>query len=230
MEDNQAKALRAILMRARELQALYPEVATLYREGNTCTQIKDYLVGEGVEGRCLDKVIGYIIRGHDGGLGVDSYEGLIPDEKEREEIAHTHHTENGESLTQNGLGIHGRPKDKRIIDARKAGQAAGRVVKERGLGFCGMTREKLAVVSQKGVQRRGDTSWEGSYSELTGKSEEDYLQDCATLRTYIIQSGPNKGRHDCKGLADVLNEHYHGKRKVRTPLAVNIRLGRLLPK
>lgn len=220
MELCQRLRLTQIVRRGKELIRTYPEIAQRFRDGESYSKIARYLEHKGLIDNNLEKVIGYAIRGHPGGLGIKEYDGLIPEE-ERTKIVNIHRLNSGHVLQEEKRGLFGISEEERKRNSRNGGKVGGKISKKNKRGIFAQTPKELKIVSMKGIISRGQTPWEVSYSEETGISEEDYAFELSQFPEYIFQSGPNKGRVMCKKIAEEINRLYGNN---RTPNAVNIKL------
>jgi hypothetical protein len=88
----------------------HPEIAELYRDGMTHPGIAEILDVKGKYDISSDKVaetsIHYAIKGHAGGFGTESYDGLISDLDELAGLEYEHHANGGRKTAELGLGVH----------------------------------------------------------------------------------------------------------------------------
>ena len=93
LSPDQYSAIRRTIELGRTLTKERPEIAELYRKGNSLPTIMEeldiqsnYNVGENVAFNGVYRAI----TGHGGGFGLNSYEGLIPNPEEREILGKEH--------------------------------------------------------------------------------------------------------------------------------------------
>lgn len=142
----------------RTLHVTHPEIAELYRQGHTRSDIADELGVSGVYGVSKNvaiSAVGFALRGYEGHLewvSLDRYNGLLSDE-ELDRIAIEHNRECGKVIGQEmyekGIGIHGRSTEERSA----AGRKGGRLAFENGLGIFGISPERKREIASKVGQR-----------------------------------------------------------------------------
>jgi hypothetical protein len=201
----------------------HPEIAELYRGGMTHSGIAENLDVKGNYG-ASDKVavtsIYYAIKGHAGGFGTESYDGLISDLDELTRLEHEHHAEygriGGRKLAELGKGIHGLTPEQRLEYSSKGGRKSA----ELGKGIHGLTPEQRLEYGRIATLARGQTPW--------GEEETGYAHLLSLEPEFQHQKGPHKGKGDYKTIAQVLNEDYHNGEDVRSPVAVKINLSKYI--
>ena len=125
-----SRAVSAIAMSAdlgRRIQRDHTEVVAMYRRLTPLSTIVHKLGlidGYGVSERIARNAIEYAIRGYHWRLGVASYEGLITDVEELDQIVSGYHRKIGRRLRRQKRGICGQSKE----EHRKAGYAGAKAV------------------------------------------------------------------------------------------------------
>ena len=224
----------------------HPEIAEMYRGGKTHPQIAEEL--------CIKKTynvaswdvaknsIGYAIRGHKGGFGIESYSGLIEDENELRRLAYSLHVkkgrEGGEKVAELGVGIHGRTREEMSEQGRERAKilvnainpdTGERYVVENGRKAVELRtgvhspefRRKMAhdpEFRRKIALARGQIYWRT-------KDEGFWLDEieCA----YLLSLNPDYRRGSTvnnKKIKDELNWIYHGGQEIRSASTVKHRL------
>ena len=114
----------------RTLQRDHPEIAVMYGY-HPQTQIPEMLDIQSrydVSDNVAVSGVRFAVTGHNGGFGVEAYEGLM-DEEEREWIGRIHNEQScrkvGRKIYEQGIGIHGRTAEQHSEDVRKATIAKG---------------------------------------------------------------------------------------------------------
>ncbi len=219
LSQSQATAINAAADLGRRLQDDFPGIAGRYRGGEFTGVIAEDLriSGEyGVSDRVARVAVRYAISGYPGGLGIDSYLGLITDESELEELASEHKRRNsretGRREAEEGIGVHGRSKEERRSYASKAGKVGGAVSYERRVGIHGQSREERRERALASHRARGLTPW----SEEEAKDVLAMMEDPG----FTYQTGNHRGKRNAKLIARTLNERYHGGGVVRTNSSV----------
>ena len=173
----------------------HPEIADMYREGMSYSEIVENLDVE-VEHNASKEVarnsIYRAIRGHDGSIGA-KYGGLISDLDELVGLEHEHYVENGKKAAKS---INQETGERYVVEGARKG---GRKIVELRLG----------IYSLQTLWRNGET-------------ESAYLLSLDPY--YQHQKGANKGKGDWKEIAEVLNEDYHGGKEIRSAVSVRNKL------
>ena len=136
----------------------HPEIAKLYRDGMTYSGIAESLDVKGKYG-ASDKVavtsIYYAIKGHAGGFGTESYDGLISDLDELAGLEHEHRANGGRKAAELGLGIHAQTPEQKSEYGRIATLARGQTPwGEEETGYAHLLSLEPEFQHQKG-------SWKG---------------------------------------------------------------------
>ena len=198
LSSDQISAIKHSIEIGKQLVNDHPEIAELYRDGMTYSGIAESLDVKGKYG-ASDKVavtsIYHAIKGHAGGFGTESYDGLISDLDELAGLEYEHYAKNGRKAAELGLGIHGRNPETGERYVVESGKKAA----ELGLGIHSL-----------------QTSW--------SKEETEYAHLLSLEPEFQHQKGPNKGKSDYKTIAQVLNEDYHNGEDVRNANAVRVNL------
>ncbi len=200
----------------------HPEIAELYRGGMTHSGIAENLdVGNyGASDKVAVTSIYYAIKGHAGGFGTESYDGLISDLDELTRLEHEHYAEygrmGGRKSAELGKGIHAiNPEtgERYVVEG-------GRKLAELGKGIHGLTPEQRLEYGRIAALARGQTPW--------GEEETGYAHLLSLEPEFQHQKGPHKGKGDYKTIAQVLNEDYHNGEDVRNANAVKRNLSKYI--
>lgn len=208
--NEQQRKVSAIKL-ARRLGRVYsirrPDIAEMFRQGLThleiAVEIGLYRERGGVTKRVAEEAVYYSLHGHPGGYGINSYPGLMSREELREI----------DSL-------------RRKTYLRKAGSASAAVQKKERIGIFGLSSRQKSEAGKRGAEKslkvQGITPW------IKGQG---YLFDeiaCAYLLSihpsYQFQEGINKGKPNCREIANLLNEIYHNNEEIRTKATVTATL------
>ena len=199
LSSEQIGAIHHSVRIGKQLVNDHPEIAELYRGGMTHPGIAEILDVKGNYGISSDIVavtsIYHAIKGHAGGFGTESYDGLISDLDELAGLEYEHYAKNGRKAAELGLGIHGRNPETGERYVVESGKKAA----ELGLGIHSL-----------------QTSW--------SKEETEYAHLLSLEPEFQHQKGPHKGKGDYKTIAQVLNEDYHNGEDVRNANAVRVNL------
>ncbi|MDO8459781.1 MAG: hypothetical protein Q7S74_01600 [Nanoarchaeota archaeon] len=151
LTPQQMAAIRRGIILGRTLQDDHPEIPQLYREGHSLKRIErdigissEYKVTELIAIAGIQKTIA----GHNGGFGIESYEGSIPDD-ERQEIGKEHCVEASRRMYKEGKGAFSRTAEQMIEDGRKGGKKAY----EGGMGIHALTLEEKSELGCKGGKK-----------------------------------------------------------------------------
>jgi len=197
----------------RTLKTDHPEIAVIYGyyPQGKIVEMLNIKSEYGVNDNTAIGGIHFAISGHNGGYKVESYDGLIPDEEEREIIGRGHRSEAGKisslRLCEQGKGIYGRTAEQRSNDSSKNGH---KLHKEK-LGIFGRTAEQHGNDSSKGVISRGLTPW-----------NDDERKDA-----YLLSTTPEYQRGsqvNNKSIAEELNIRHHDGKKIRNARAISLQL------
>ena len=199
LSPDQYSAIIGSIELGKTLTKDHPEIAELYRQGNSLSTIMEELdiqSNYGVSESVAWSGVHRAIAGHDGSYKPSPYEGLIPNQKEREILAKEHMQEWGRKAYEEGLGIHGRTAEQMSEDARKSVIAQG----------------KTPWGESKQIERLDNPPFDlGSEIELA----------------YFLSQCPDHQRGSLvinKKIADQLNYFYHDGKEVRTTGAVQVNL------
>ena len=224
LSSEQIGAIHHSVRIGKQLVNDHPEIAELYRGGMTHPGIAEILDVKGNYGISSDIVavtsIYHAIKGHAGGFGTESYDGLISDLDELAGLEHEHRANGGRKSAELGLGIHAQTPEQRL----EYGIIGGRIATELGLGIHGLTPEQKSeygiIGGRIATLARGQTPW--------GEEETGYAHLLSLEPEFQHQKGPHKGKGDYKTIAQVLNEDYHNGEDVRSPVAVKINLSKYI--
>jgi hypothetical protein len=229
LSKEQITAIKKGIDLGRALQDDHPEIAMIYgyySQSEIAKMLKvqdNYGVSESVARSGVHKAIA----GHNGSLGIEAYNGLIPDELEREWFRAEHMKINGLDNHKDGVGLHGRTHEEKIEDGKKAYQAGlskrtpeqrskdgikgGSTSYVRGKGIHGRTAEEMTEDGIKSAINRG-------YIQGTDEETEVAYQ-LSGIEEYMRGSKTNNAL-----IAEVINHVYHDDKKVRTPRSIGRRL------
>ena len=226
VSPRQFAAIKNSIKLGRTLQGdLDREITELYRAGKTMSQIADDLgieLNYGVGGHVALSGVRFAIAGHEKSFGgLECYEGLIPDEEEREKLAREHRLKasrevgkiTGPQTYRNGTGLHGITAEER----RKINTKAGNSTYERGVGIHARTTEQRMELGHEAGTRsaiaRGMKPWNEEEKKMAYEiSQEPYF---LTLRG-----------SDMTSVAQALNGLYHDGQEVRKASSVSSAIGR----
>ncbi|MCH7850368.1 MAG: hypothetical protein IH845_01865 [Nanoarchaeota archaeon] len=244
----QIAAIKRSIILGRSLKQEHPEIADFYREGESLISISDRLNVKQeyrVYGNVALKGVQNAISGHEGKFGLECYDGLIPDNEEREVLARQHRQKYGQFAREEGLGVHGRTAEQMSEDGRKGGYKTykeglgifgrtaeqmsedsrisglkgGRKTYEEGLGIFGRTAEQWGEDSRKGgynaTLNRGQIPW------VTGRIPEI---EYAHALTFLPEFQKGSYNNDNVLIALELNIEYHNCEEVRTARTVKDKL------
>ena len=192
LSQRQCAAIKRSIDFGRILVEEHPEIADLYKRGNTQEKIAEMLDLKSKYGHSNSVTrVGVIkaLSGYEGGFGLSEYEGLIPDSEERSQLALEHMVEFGFKTLREKTGVFGRTSEKRTEDAIKS------------------------VVS------RGQTPWKKQGDHLGNEiycaiDELDYAHHLAQQPEF--QEKGKMKRNKVKQIANELNKSYHQGELVRT--------------
>ena len=244
LTQEQLTAIKRAALAGRRIQKDHPEVTEKWKGGKYLNEIitEEDLDGEyNLTIEVARHALGYALRGYNGGLGVDSYDGLIPVE-EFEQISKEHQSTNleeihgwlarapfqersrigrlgGSSSYRRGAGIH-------KLDSKgksKAGKKGGLSLKNKGMGIFAQTEEERREASLRGVKALGHIAWveEKSTEDFYCFSEKEYAYRLSQSPDFQHPSGANQGRPKYQNIAEVLNRLYHNGKTIRNARSVN---------
>ncbi|MEK6800544.1 MAG: hypothetical protein AABY10_05055 [Nanoarchaeota archaeon] len=199
--ERQIAAIKKIIGLARSLKNKHPEIANLYRSGMFVSRIEAELSlsnSYGVSVNVARQAIGFAIRGHSQGYGLDAFEGLITDREELSRLESEHKTLNGAEI--------------------------GNYTRDARIGVFAMSKEDIVNAGKASVLARGRILWRPATEESV--SEEDYLLRIHAEHEH--SSGRYAGRINYNSLANAMNEEYHNGEKVRSEGTIRARLTILL--
>ena len=177
-------AITAATRLGKKLVVDHPEIADLYRAGKTLPDIVqelDILSEYDVRtSQVAEYGVRLALRGYDGGFGdlinVKSYEGLITDSEELEDLCLAHQTEGGHEAHRRGVGVHGMSTEERREIGRKlhsdgkgihaqteeqyqelgrrTGGVHGPLSYEKGIGVHALGREQLQEIGRKAYEQK----------------------------------------------------------------------------
>ncbi|MCH7850228.1 MAG: hypothetical protein IH845_01145 [Nanoarchaeota archaeon] len=246
LSPRQFTAIKGSIDLGRTLTEEHPEIANLYREGSSIPQIVEELDIQSrydVTGNIAWSGVQRAISGHESGFNSDPYEGLIPDTRERGELAKDHNRKSGLKSYEMRIGAHGRTAEQTTKDNRRAGRKTyqmgvgihaqtserlselgrkgGRKAYEEGLGMFGRTSEQTSEDSHKGgynaTLNRGQIPW------VIGRIPE---VEYAYALTFLPEFQKDSSRVNNKLIALELNIEYHDCEEVRTVSAVRSQLSK----
>ena len=87
MEQNEVARAYKEILEARRLQSDFPELGDMRLNNATYRGMAHYLEEQGVQAKNLERIAGHMIRGHNGGLNIPAFEGLVPDVETRNIIS-----------------------------------------------------------------------------------------------------------------------------------------------
>ena len=220
LSPDQYSAIIGSIELGKTLTKDHPEIAELYRQGNSLSTIMEELdiqSNYGVSESVAWSGVHRAIAGHDGSYKPSPYEGLIPNQKEREILAKEHMQEWGRKAYEEGLGIHGRTAEQMSEDGRERySLGLGRRTPEQmiedsrkgySLSLGRRTPEQMIEDVRKGTIARGLTPWD--------KQEIEFADFLSQQPEYQRGSQVNN-----QLIALALNIEYHNCKEVRTPGAV----------
>lgn len=226
--ERQVRAIKAAIITARQLQRTNPEMANLYRQGKTYSEIsRDFGLHKkyGVRERTASSIVSIAIRGHKGCYGIPALEGMIPGEELRL-IAAEHKkvsaSKNGTDTLDRKVGVHGISKKDRI--------KLGLKTYGSGKGIAAMTREERVRVGRISGRKiaiaNGYTPWKDAESDRE-ISELDFLEAISYYPSFIYSEGINRGKRNLGAIAQEINRSYHDGNNVRSKSAINNALKRV---
>ncbi len=174
---------------------LGPEITRFYRQGYTLQKISDFFDiprAYGVSRDIAKAAVFRVLAGHRGGLEVDSYEGLMPEE-ERTELARQHKKDAGDRVVRERLGVHGLPKERRIEIRYKALES--------------LTAEKRILAGHNAAISRGFVPFVDE--------EIDYILRCRADPKYKKGASTNNDL-----IAREVNQNWHDGKEVRNGLSI----------
>jgi len=155
ISHKQIMAVKRSIKLGRTLQKNHPEIADLYRKGDSMMKIvedlritTDYNVTEAVARGATQRAIW----GGNGEYGTNQYNGLIPEE-ERENLAREHQINSGNEILRRGVGIHGLTPEQRTEVAKMGGKVSGSKSYTEGTKIFGMTEEEKSLRTKKAYER-----------------------------------------------------------------------------
>lgn len=219
MNPDQVAAVYFITILARKIQENNPEIADMWLSGAVHEDIAKYLEQQGYKESYLVKASQKAISGHNGGLGIEAFVGLV-DDKTRDLIGRSHMAKSYITSKKRKKGLYGLSPERRREIMVNAGKAAVKVQRKRGIALFGLNSSELRAASMKGLEARGCVPWILEVNEETGFTEPDYARHKASLPEYHYVGGPYNGFVMWKRIATELNDKYHKGKVVRTARAV----------
>lgn len=217
-----AAILRSIRL-GRTLQIDHPNIAELYRQGDSQDGLVRKLNLEdnyGVTRFVAMTAIHYALKGHDKefvGSDLSNYDGLMTAE-EMEDLAKKHNSASARELHKQKKGMFGRDKQKHSQDSIHAGN----ITLEKRVGIHAQSNEEKKKAGLKGLKTQGNLPYSDEEIEyayaLTLNEEYQHSPESAFGR--II------GKPNMSLIASELNQKYHNGKQIRTVRAVEAAISR----
>tara|TARA_Y100000310_G_scaffold264856_1_gene275651 strand:- start:317 stop:1033 length:717 start_codon:yes stop_codon:yes gene_type:complete len=216
----QLRAMKKSASLGRILQKEFSEIAEDYRNGLSKTKIIEkynikalYNIGENV----AQNAIASALKGHNGKLGVKTYEGLIPDQGELARLC-LEHQENatvdmtveqrrgyGTIAYERKVGIHALTKKQRKKNSSKGGVIAV----DKKLGIHGLSKEQKKAHRRKAIINSGNVPWEDEHKERVFELAKHTDFQCG-------KKGPSYQK-----IANQINKELYDNQPIRTRSAIN---------
>lgn len=220
MDISQIVAVKYSLLLGKKIQKYSPEVSDFWLGGYSFTELAQYLKLIGYKDANLKRGVERAIVGHEGGLGIKAYPGLVPQKKLRDRIGRKHMGQSWKRCFENRTGLYALSYQRRREIMSNAGKAAVKVQRRKKIALFGLNKKDLREASKKGVIARGFVPWILEIHPGTRMSEPKYARHMANRADHHYQKGPNTGYVNWKQIALELNNLYHEGREVRTARAV----------
>ncbi len=206
--DPQIVALALSLKLTREMLPYADEMARLYRNGASYEQIAETFFPDSKYPGIVHSAIRKLFYGSPGGMGVEAFEGFIP-EDELKKLETMHRRNTGNRMLLEGKGIHSMDREERSRSGKIGGKRSGRKSVEERTGIHALTREERAENSRRLHQSRGIVLW--TEEELSA--------------TNSYAKSPEY-RRDFTSLASRINSEYHEGKEVRDAVTLKSALAR----
>jgi len=212
LTQEQIKAIKRSINLGSTLQKDHPEIAELYVNTGLRQIVKilniqsEYDVNEGI---ARSGVI-YAIMGHNGGLRIDAYQGLISDE-ERARIRKEHKIGGGRRTYEEKKGIHAQSTEELREIGRKSGKIVGRKTYEEKKGIHAQTTEEKRECGRRSAIAKGHTLWD--------EEEKESAYQLSLRPEYKRGSQIN-----LQLIAFELNKKYHNSEEIRNVEAVGFQI------
>ncbi len=258
LTPQQIKAILKEIELGRRIQEEIPEIAEDYQGGMSQPKIVEkYQIQEryNVNWAIATKAVSNAIRGSNGMLEIEPYEGLITDTNRLKEIAKEHRSYscsiNGAKMRDEGRGLFSITKEERIAIGRESGRAnykkkigihamtieqrrelgrkSGILTYRKKTGLHALTKEEKRAVGRKSALSRGYTPWiERIVNEdesLNGGFSRLSEEEFAYNLSLIPEYQRKVGSNN-KKIAKKVNEAYHDGNQVRNNKSIGNRLSR----
>lgn len=206
--DPQKVAIALSLKLSREMLPYADEMARLYRDGKSYEQIAETFFPDSRYPGIVYSAIRKLFYGSPGGMGVEAFEGIIP-EDELKELETMHRRNTGNRMLLEGKGIHSMGREERSQSGKLGGKRSGKKSVEEKTGIHALTREERAENSRRLHKSRGIVLW--TEEELSATN--DYAQS-------------PEYRRDFTSLAERINLEYHEGKEVRDAVTLKSALAR----
>ncbi len=230
-------AMKKSIELGRILQREHPEIAELFRRGNTLVEIVEELSLEskyGVNQNAASAAVQRAISGYAGNYsGIDfEYEGLI-EEDERIRIGKEHKLkssfENAHILMEEKRGIFGKTLEQRAEEGRRNyHRSLGKLTTEQRRAF-GKGAYQKGLAKRTTEQRRADAHKGGIVQGNMPWTDEEkeYVYQLSLDPKYQYSEGPNKGKNDRWKIMSEVNQKFHRGNEVRSLNSVSLMISYL---
>lgn len=195
--DPQIVALALSLKLSRDMLPYADEMARLYRAGMSYDKIAETFFPNSKYPGIVYSAIRKLFYGSPGGMGVEAFEGIIP-EVELKELETMHRRNTGNRTYLEGKGIHSMDREERSRSGKIGGKTSGRKSVEERTGIHALTREERAENSRRVHEKRGNVPWAN--------------EELSAISTYAQMP---EYRRNFAFLAERINLDYHQGKEVR---------------
>ncbi len=227
LSNGQFGAIKRSINLGRILQRDHPEIVDIYgyHPQAQIPEMIDIQSRYDVSDNVAVSGVRFAVTGHNGGFGVEAYDGLITDEEESEWIGREHMVQSGRKGGKIGgkiggniiyvkrIGVHGRTVEQMIEDGHKGGCRAY----ELRIGIHGRSADQMRDDSLKATIARGQTTWTDE--------EKEFLYQLSLNPDYQHHEDSRySGKSDLKLITAELNNIFHKGNEVRNANSVQIQL------
>lgn len=206
--DPRIVAIALSLKLTREMLPYADEMARLYREGKSYEEIADTFFPDNRYPGIVYSAIRKLFYGHPGGMGIQSFEGIIP-EDELKKLEKMHRRNTGNRTRSEGKGIHSLSYEERARNGKIGGRTSGRKSVDEKTGIHALSNEERAQNSRRLHQSRGVVLWTD--------------EELSTISSYAQTP---QYRRNFASLANRINLEYHQGKEVRDAGTIKSALAR----